>query len=223
MFNSYMFKNLPAEYIYAGYAVKKSTSIISTMVEGKLVFDVFTYTYLDNQLSMFLLMENGKYKSTEYKVEVDAYDGSEIMSKHLFRGEEYKVEDYEMFDKEQIIGVFGLRKMEELMKNIDEYAEKIGFKDMKVQALLDIKNSYTGMEVSTVINKFNKMNGWEKGFITIPPVTYGYDDTYKSVIGDELEFFDLLSNKSSDMLVRELKGLSDSLDGIGNRLEIETL
>lgn len=219
MFNSYMMKNLPADYIFAGYAVKKSTSVISTMVDGKLLFDVFTYVYIDNQLSMFLLMENGKYKSTEYNVEVDALDGEAIMSRHLFRGEQYNQDDYEMYDKEQIIGVFGLRNMENLMIGTDEYAASLGVNDMKVQALLDYKKAYTGMEVSTVINKFNKLNGWAKGFITVPPITYGFEDTYESAIGDELEFYDMLSNKSPDMFVRELKNLSESLDGVGNKIE----
>lgn len=219
MFNSYMMKNLPVDYIFAGYAVKKSTSVVSTMVDGKLLFDVFTYVYIDNQLSMFLLMESGKYKSTEYNVEVDSLDGEAIMSRHLFRGEQYNQDDYEMYDKEQIIGAFGLRNMEALMVGTDEYAEALGIKDMKVQALLDVKKAYTGMEVSTVIGKFNKMNGWAKGFITVPPITYGFEDTYKSAIGDELEFFDLLSNKSPDMFVRDLKKLSESLDGLGNKLE----
>jgi len=219
MFNSYMMKSLPADYIFAGYAVKKSTSVISTTIDGKLVFDVFTYVYIDNQLSMFLLMENGKYKSVEYNVEVDPYDGEAIMSRHLFRGEQYNQNDYEMYDKEQIIGVFGLRNMEKLMVGTDEYAAALGVNDMKVQALLDYKKAYTGMEVSTVLTKFNKLNGWAKGFITVPPITYGFEDTYESAIGDELEFYDMLSNKSPDMFVRDLKKLSDSLDGIGNKLE----
>ena len=45
------------------------------------------------------------------------------------------------------------------------------------------------------------------------------DDSYKSVIGDELDFFDLLSNKSPDKIIRELKKLDDSVDGIGNLIE----
>jgi hypothetical protein len=214
-----MMKNLPAKYIFAGYAVKKSTSVVSSMVDGKLVFDVFTYVYVDNQLTMFLLMENGKYKSVEYNVEVDSYDGNAIMSKHLYRGEQYNQNDYELFDKEQVIGGFGLRNIEEIMVATDEYAASIGVNDMKVQALLDVKSAYTGMEVSTVLGKFNKLNSWSKGFITVPPITYGFEDTYESAIGDELEFYDLLSNKSPDDFIRDLKKITDSLDGLGNKLE----
>ena len=218
MFN-YMLKNLTAQYIFAGYAVRKSTSVISSMIDGKLVFDVFTYVYLDNYLSMFLLMESGKYKSVEHNMEVDSYDGQAIMSKHLYRGTEYNQNDYELFDKEQIIGVYGLRNMEELMKQTDDYAMEAGLNDMKVQAMVDNKRSYTGMEVIGVLNKFNRLNGWDKGIITVPPITYGFEDSYKSVIGDELDFFDLLSNKGPDKIIKELKKLDDSTDGIGNLIE----
>jgi hypothetical protein len=93
--------------------------------------------------------------------------------------------------------------------------------DMKVQAMLDIKRSYSGMEVMGVINKFNRINGWKKNTITVPAIVNGPEDTFKSVIGDDLDFFDFLSNKGPDKIVRELKKLDDSTDGIGNLLEEE--
>lgn len=217
----YTFKTIPAQYAYAGYAVRKSTSVISTMVDDKLVFDVFTYVYIDNYLSMFFLMDSGKYKSADYNIEVDAFDGQAIMSKHLYRGLEYKQEDYELFDKEQIVGVFGLRTMEELMKIIDDYSAEIGSNEMRMQAMLDIKKAYTGMEIMGAINKFNKINAWKKNMITVPPIVYGPDDTYKSIIGDELDFFDFLSNKTPDKIIRELKKLDDKTDGVGNIKEEE--
>ena len=64
-------------------------------------------------------------------------------------------------DKEEVVGVFGLRNMEELMKITDDFADESGMTDMKVQAMLDIKRSYSGMEVMGVINKFNRINGWK--------------------------------------------------------------
>ena len=75
------------------------------------------------------------------------------------------------------------------------------------------------MEVMGVISKFNRINGWKKNLITVPAIIYGPEDTYKSVIGDDLDFFDFLSNKGPDKIVRELKKLDDSTDGIGNLLE----
>ena len=71
MFN-YLLKNIPAQYAFGGYAVRKSTSVVSTDVNGELLFDVFTYTYLDTQITMFILMEDGTYKSVEYdKIRID--------------------------------------------------------------------------------------------------------------------------------------------------------
>ena len=78
-------------------------------------------SFLKYKLSMFLEMESGKYKSCEYGVDVDAYDGEAIMSKHLYRGLEYKHGDYPLYDKEEVVGVFGLRNMEELMKITDDF------------------------------------------------------------------------------------------------------
>ena len=42
------------------------------------------------------------------------------------------------------------------------------------------------------------------------------DDDYESVIGDELDYFDFMSNKDSDTVIKELKALADSIDGVGN-------
>ena len=43
---SYMLKTFPAQYIFAGYAVRRSISVVSTMIDGVLTFDVFSYIYL---------------------------------------------------------------------------------------------------------------------------------------------------------------------------------
>ena len=53
------------------------------------------------------------------------------------------------------------------MKVTDDFADESGMTDMKVQAMLDIKRSYSGMEVMGVINKFNRINGWKKNTITV--------------------------------------------------------
>ena len=50
----YLLKNLPAKYIYAGYCVRKSLTIMSTESNGRMLYDVFLYTYVDNFLSFFI-------------------------------------------------------------------------------------------------------------------------------------------------------------------------
>lgn len=215
MFN-YLLKNIPVQYAFGGYAVRKSTSIVSTDVNGELLFDIFTYTYLDMQMTMFILMEDGTYKSVEYNTKVPSLDASGIISRHLYRGKEYNQEDYPMYNKEEICGVFGLRNIQKLMEEADEYASKMGNSDIRLQALYDIKNAYTGMEIMGVLSKVNQINNWNKGLITVPPIKYDETDTFNSIVGDELDFFDLFSGKSIDEFVKEIKRLDDLTDGIGN-------
>lgn len=213
----YMFKNLPAKYIFAGYGVRKSLTILTTEENGKIIYDVFLYTYIDNYLSFFLQMENGKYKSVDFNVEVPETSAEELVSRHLSRGLMKNMDDYEEYDRETLVGVFGLRNIEVLMKQTDEMKKQNseGF-DVSLEAILDIKAQYMGIEVIGVINNFNKCLKYDKGRITIPPITYGPDDPYKSLIGDEMDYFDFMSNKDSDKIIQDLKKLADSLDGIGN-------
>ncbi len=213
----YMFKNLPAKYIFAGYGVRKSLTILTTEENGKIIYDVFLYTYVDNYLSFFLQMENGKYKSVDFNVEVPETSAEELVSRHLSRGLMKNIDDYEEYDRETLVGVFGLRNIEVLMKQTDEMKKQNseGF-DVSLEAMLDIKSQYMGIEVIGVINNFNKCLKYDKGRITIPPIIYGPDDPYKSLIGDEMDYFDFMSNKDSDKIIQDLKKLADSLDGIGN-------
>lgn len=213
----YMFKSLPAKYIFAGYGVRKSLTILTTEENGKIIYDVFLYTYVDNYLSFFLQMENGKYKSVDFNVEVPETSAEELVSRHLSRGLMKNMDDYEEYDRETLVGVFGLRNIEVLMKQTDEMKKQNseGF-DVSLEAMLDIKAQYMGMEVMGVINNFNKCLKYDKGRITIPPITYGPNDPYKSLIGDEMDYFDFMSNKDSDKIIQDLKKLADSLDGIGN-------
>jgi len=125
--------------------------------------------------------------------------------------------DDEQYDKEKIVLVFGLRNMETLMKQVDamKKADADSF-DVSLEALMDVKSQYMGMEIMGAINTFNKCLKYEKGRITVPPITYGPNDSYQSLIGDEMDYFDFMSGKDSDVIIQELKRLDDSLDGVGN-------
>ncbi len=212
----YTFKNIPAEYIFAGYNVRKSLSVMTSNENGKIVYDTFLYTYVDNYLSFYLLMDNGMYKNIDEKVEVPLINAEELMSKHLARGKLEDTEEYENYSKDKIIGVFGIRDMETLMKQVDTMAKENNLNEMSLEAMLDVKKQYMGMEVTGTINKFNSLLNYPKGTICIPAITYGQDDPFKSLIGDEMDFFDFMSNKDSDTIIKDFKKLDDSLDGIGN-------
>lgn len=223
MFN-YLLKNLPSKYVFAGYNVRKSLTIMTQVVNDKIVYDIFLYTYLDNYLSFYLLMDDGKYKSVDLKdVKVDEAKAEDLMSKHLFRGEYYDTSEYETYDKEQVVSVFGLRNIEDLIMQVDNKEKELNIQKMSIQASLGIKGAYTGMEIIGIINRFNRNLGWKKDRFTIPALKKDASDTFNSAIGDEFDFFDFMSNKDSDTIVKDLKELADSLDGVGNKKNSDTI
>mgnify|MGYP005611303031 CR=1 FL=1 len=69
----YLMKSLPAQYIFAGYNVRKSLSVVTSTVNGQLVYDIFEYTYVDSHISFYLLMESGKYKNADKNKRIQAY------------------------------------------------------------------------------------------------------------------------------------------------------
>lgn len=213
----YMLKNLPAKYVYAGYNIRKSLTIMTSNINGRIVYDVFLYTYVDNYLSFYLLMDNGKYKSVDFNIEVEEADAEDLISRHLSRGNVINTDDYEEFNKERVVGVFGPRNIETLMKQVDEMKKADpDSHDVSLEAWMDVKNAYMGMEIIGVINQFNKCLKYDKGIITVPPIKKDMMDDYESLIGDEMDYFDFMSGKDSDQIIRELKLLDDSLDGVGN-------
>lgn len=213
----YLMKNLPAKYVYAGYNVRKGLTIMTSEINGRIIYDAFEYSYVDNFLSFYLLMDNGNYKSVDYNIEVPEATAEDIMSRHITRGRMTNLEEYENYDKEKVVGVFGLRDIGKLIKMVDEMKKNDPESfDVSLEAWLDVKPAYMGMEIIGVINTFNKCLKYEKGRITVPPISYGPEDTYKSLIGDEMDYFDFMSGKDSDEIIKELKKIDDSLDGVGN-------
>lgn len=215
MFNM-MLKNIPAKYVFAGYSVRKSLTVMTSVENGKTVYDTFLYTYVDNYLSFYILMDDGKYKNVEKNVSVPEATAEDLMSKHLARGMIEDDEEYQKYDKDKIVGVFGLRGIEEIMKQTDEMNAASQSEDIKLAGLLDVKNSYMGIEVTGAINSFNRALKYEKDIITVPPIKNSETDSYNSLIGDEMDYFDFMSNKDSDTIIRDLKKLNDFIDGVGN-------
>ena len=183
-----------------------------------MLYDIFEYTYLEDKLSFYILMEDGKYKNMDLNVKVDNLSIDRIISKHLYSGETYDLDDFDSFNKEELYGVFGLRSMEQLLKDIDTYEEKTntGKGKLMAQAMYDAKKSYTGLEISTIIARFNKVFSKYDGYFTVPAIVYGPEDTYKSAIGDEIEFYDLVSDKTTDDIIEILRTMSSAIDGVGN-------
>lgn len=213
---SLMLKTIPAQYVFAGYNVRKGLSVMSHVENGRMVYDIFVYSYMEDRLSFYILMDDGKYKNVETGVKVDEIKVDNLISRHLYSGESYDLENFGQYDKEQLAGVFGLRDMSQLMIDIDNYEAKIGTNKLKAQALHDVRKGYTGLEVNTLINRWNSDFSKYKGNFTVPAISYGQNDSYQSSIGDEIEFYDLINEKSNDEIVEILREIANKLDGLGN-------
>ncbi len=221
---NYLLKNLPAKYVYAGYSVRKGLTIMTSEINGKIIYDAFEFSYVDNFLSFYIQMDNGKYKNVDFNIEVPEATAEDIISRHITRGRMKNLADYEHHDKEAIIGVFGLRNIETLIKDVDalKKADPESF-DVSLEAWLDVKPAYMGLEIMGVINTFNKCLKYNKGRITVPPIKNGPEDTYNSLIGDEMDYYDFMSGKDSDTIIQELKKIDDTLDGVGNVKQTKVL
>lgn len=208
----YMMKNLAGEYVFGGYSVRKSTAVLSRKEDNKIYYDKFLYTYLDNFLSFYILMEDGSYMNVETNDRVPLITAEELMSKHLPANEVLE-EDYE---RDKIIGVFGIRNMEALIKQVDDMNIANNAQEARLKGLIEPKKSYMGFEITSTIAAFNKATRRKADYIVVPPIKYGEEDTYKSIIGDELDYFDFMSNKDDDTIIDDLMKLNKCIDGVDN-------
>ena len=71
-------------------------------------------------------------------------------------------------------------------------------------------------ELKEAFDKFNKAVNRDIKEVEVPPIKNGFDDDYDSVLGDEIDFFDFMSNKDSDQIIDDLIALNKSMDGVGN-------
>ena len=95
-------------------------------------------------------------------------------------------------------------------------------KDIPMAVLNGEKAAYTGLEVDGIIKTFNQMHNSQKRTLTIPALKNSSTDTMDSPIGEELDFFDFVSNKTSDEIVSAIKKIDDNVDALGNK-KYETL
>lgn len=207
-----MMKNLPGEYVFGGYSVKKSTAVLSKKDGNKIYYDKFLYTYIDNFLSFYILMDDGTYLNVETNDRVPLLTAEELMSKHLLMSEEVDEE----YARDKIIGVFGVRDMETLIKQVDDMNLANGAHEARLKGLIEIKKAYMGYEITSTIAAFNKATGRRADYITVPPIKYSSEDSYQSIIGDEIDFFDFVSNKEADTIIDDLIKLDQSTDGVDN-------
>lgn len=208
----YMMKSLPGEYVFGGYSVRKSTAVLSRKEDNKIYYDKFLYTYVDNFLSFYILMEDGSYMNVETNDKVPLLNAEDLMSKHLVMNEELDEE----YERDKIIGVFGIRNMETLIKQVDDMNVANDAHEARLKGLIEAKKSYMGLEITSTISAFNKATRRKEDYVTVPPIKYSAEDTYNSIIGDEIDYFDFMSNKDDDTIIDDLMKLAQSIDGVDN-------
>lgn len=208
----YMMKNLPGEYVFGGYSVRKSTAVLSRKEDNKIYYDKFLYTYVDNFLSFYILMEDGTYMNVETSDRVPLLNAEDLMSKHLPMNEEIDEE----YERDKIIGVFGIRNMESLIKQVDDMNIANNAQEARLKGLIETKKAYMGFEITSTIAAFNKATRRRADYVTVPPIKYNAEDTYTSIIGDEIDYFDFMSNKDDDTIIDDLMKLNQSIDGVDN-------
>lgn len=208
----YMMKNLPGDYVFGGYSVRKSTAVLSRKEDNKIYYNKFLYTYVDNFLSFYTLMDDGTYRNVETGDRVPLLSAEELMSKHLPLNEEIDEE----YERDKIIGVFGVRNMEALIKQVDDMNIANDAHEARLKGLIEPKKAYMGFEITSTIAAFNKATRRRADYVTVPPIKYGVEDTYNSIIGDEIDFFDFVSNKDADVIIDDLMKLAKSIDGVDN-------
>ena len=207
-----MMKSLPGEYVFGGYSVRKSTAVLSRKEENKIYYDKFLYTYVDNFLSFYIQMEDGTYMNVETGDRVPLLNAEDLMSKHLPIDAELEEE----YERDKIIGVFGIRNMETLIKQVDDMNIANNVQEARLKGLIEPKKAYMGFEITSTIAAFNKATRRRADYVTVPPIKYGEEDVYYSIIGDELDYFDFMSNKEDDAIIDDLMKLDQSIDGVDN-------
>ncbi len=217
MFN-YLLKNIPSQYLYAGYVIRKGLSS-STIVDGdKTYYDALLYSYIENNLSLFILMEDGLYKEVSTGIKLPEILEDEIVSKHLERSEYIDISDYGEYNKENPMGVYGLHSFEDLIKledaslTIEQQGLKIG--DLKG---LTLKKAYTGIEAMAVVGRFNNRNKLNKKRFCVPAIKIDSNDKFESIIGDINSYHELIKDKTPDQIIQMLYNKAQELDSTGNK------
>ena len=215
----YLLKNLPSEYLYAGYIVRKGLSSATIDVDGQAMYDAYLYSYIENNLTVFILMDDGLYKDMVTGIKLPAITEDELISKHLERSTFIDMEEYGEYDKKKPIGVYGLHTFEEMVKleNLDaQIADDRAFKIGDLQAIA-MKKTFTGMEALGIVGRFNTRNKLDSKVFCVPAIKIDENDTAESIIGDINAYHELIKDKNVDQIVQILHTLSEEMDSVGNK------
>ncbi len=212
----YLFKNLPTEFLYGGYLVRKGISSTTATVDGKTIYDAFLFTYVDREVTLFIKMEDGSFKSVNENINLKEITKEELISKHLERADYVDIEDYGEYDKSKPIGVFLSNDLTTIIREELTLSSEENQQDAAQKAMITIKKSFTGMEAMGYLGRFNRRNKIEKKIVCLPAIKKDENDTYESVIGDMNAYNKLTEGKTNDQIMETLSSIADDLDSVGN-------
>ena len=214
----YLFKNLPTEFLYGGHLVKKGISSTTATVDGKTIYDAYLYSYMEENLSLFIKMEDGSFKCINENVNIKEINSEELISKHLERAEFVDIADYGEYDKNKPYGVFISNNLETIIKEEMTLETEENQASAARQAIIGVKKSLSGMEALGYINRFNRRNKLENKVVCLPPIKKDAEDTIDSLLGDMEEYKKLIEGKSNDQIVKLLIEKANELDSVGNKI-----
>lgn len=203
MFDKF-FKKVHINQLFVGYRVRKSTIINQEAIFGVTKCDVYEFTYITEQLSLYILTPETKFLDVQGKVNVNMVSEKDLISKHLVYGtQSYRLDDFPHHSKENIYGVYGIRPLKEVYENLfkEESEVLVSNKDRKVE----LATEYTLAGAESLVKECNKVLGNINNVMQIPTVRKDINDPIKSVFGLEQDFYNLVSNKTPEQVMTVLK------------------
>lgn len=209
-------QNIPLEYVYIGYLVRKGLTMENANRDGKLVRDLFLYTYIDLEPTIVVLMEDGLYKNMQTSEKYPKLEYASLVSKHLASGETVDMSAYPNYSKNQNIGIFNLIRFEDIVNKVID--AELNSKEVNLKLSTKLKKTYTPVELNGILNRYQgkkESNSLVKTF-TVPPVLIDELDSIRTVFSLESKFLYEYYGKTDQEIYDDLKQKSMEYVSIKN-------
>lgn len=181
-------QNIPLEFAYIGYLVSKGLTIENTNDNGNAYRDLYLFTYITLEPVILVLMEDGQYKDVKTGLKYPKIDYTNLVSKHLERGDMIDTNKYPNYSKNTYIGVFNLKPFNDVVEKVID--DELNSKEINLKIMTKKKNSYTPLEMDGIYKRYkgkSESSNLVKTF-TVPPVLIDDLDPIKTVFTLESRF-----------------------------------
>lgn len=192
-------QNIPIEYIYLAYKVRKSTTLEQTNIGNNVMFDLFEYTYVDVQDDIVIELEDKTYKNPKTQEKYNLLNYASLMSKHLAHGANIDIKKYPNFNKREILGIYCLTKFEDVVNKVID--DELKSTDIIVKVPTTLKKAYTLLEIENILKKYHNNSSSIVTTFTVPPVRMDDLDDIKTVFSLESKFiYDFYAMNEKDVI-----------------------